>query len=41
MWTREEHERFLDAVVQFGRRKQTRIAECIGTRTVMQVISHS
>ncbi|CAL6045983.1 Myb-like_DNA-binding domain-containing protein [Hexamita inflata] len=40
-WTDEEHNIYLDAVEQYGRRRQTQITEHVKTKTVKQVISHS
>jgi len=40
-WTAEEHERFMVGLAKFGRRKWMRIAEHVGSRTVVQVRSHA
>ena len=40
-WSAAEHARFVDGLQRFGRRKWIRIAEHVGTRTVIQVRSHA
>ena len=40
-WSAQEHARFVDGLEKYGRRKWIRIAEHVGTRTVIQVRSHA
>ena len=40
-WTADEHDRFLEGLELFGRRKWGKIAEHVQTRTVIQVRSHA
>mmetsp|Transcript_20433 Transcript_20433/g.64246 ORF Transcript_20433/g.64246 Transcript_20433/m.64246 type:complete len:277 (+) Transcript_20433:155-985(+) len=40
-WSMAEHKRFVEGLQKFGRRKWIRIAEHVGTRTVIQVRSHA
>ena len=40
-WSSEEHERFLEGLKMYGRRKWQKIAELVGTRTTIQVRSHA
>jgi len=40
-WTDEEHQRFLDAVREYGPRDSKKIAAYVGTRDVTQVRSHA
>ncbi|CAL6088915.1 Myb-like_DNA-binding domain-containing protein [Hexamita inflata] len=40
-WTKEEHEVFEQAIVKHGRNKHQLISQTVGTKSVMQCISHS
>lgn len=40
-WSAQEHTRFVEGLEKHGRRKWIRIAEHVGTRTVIQVRSHA
>lgn len=40
-WSMAEHKRFVEGLKLYGRRKWIRIAEHVGTRTVIQVRSHA
>eukprot|EP00635_Sarcinochrysidales_sp_CCMP3193_P008080 CAMPEP_0118917498 /NCGR_PEP_ID=MMETSP1166-20130328/17360_1 /TAXON_ID=1104430 /ORGANISM="Chrysoreinhardia sp, Strain CCMP3193" /LENGTH=214 /DNA_ID=CAMNT_0006857679 /DNA_START=152 /DNA_END=796 /DNA_ORIENTATION=- len=40
-WSAEEHERFLEGLSKFGRRKWINIAHVVKTRSVVQVRSHA
>ncbi|KAJ8607429.1 hypothetical protein CTAYLR_009990 [Chrysophaeum taylorii] len=40
-WSMAEHKRFVEGLEKFGRRKWIRIAQHVGTRTVIQVRSHA
>lgn len=40
-WSIAEHKRFVEGLQKFGRRKWIRIAQHVGTRTVIQVRSHA
>ncbi|CAL6046069.1 Myb-like_DNA-binding domain-containing protein [Hexamita inflata] len=40
-WTKEEHDVFEQAIVKHGRNKHQLISQTVGTKSVMQCISHS
>ncbi|CAL6023022.1 Myb-like_DNA-binding domain-containing protein [Hexamita inflata] len=40
-WSKEEHEKFLDAVERFGRKNYKEITSHVHTRSVDQAVSHS
>mmetsp|Transcript_6946 Transcript_6946/g.8327 ORF Transcript_6946/g.8327 Transcript_6946/m.8327 type:complete len:188 (+) Transcript_6946:67-630(+) len=40
-WSQAEHARFVEGLQKFGKRKWVRIAEHVGTRSVIQVRSHA
>lgn len=41
VWSREEHDKFLDAIKRYPQGPWRQIAECIGTRSVRQVQTHA
>ncbi|GAB9477599.1 hypothetical protein Gpo141_00014702 [Globisporangium polare] len=41
VWSREEHDKFLDAIQKYPQGPWRLIAECIGTRSLRQVQTHA
>ncbi|CAL6041820.1 Myb-like_DNA-binding domain-containing protein [Hexamita inflata] len=40
-WTEQEHQKFLDGIILYGRKNHKQITELVATRSIQQTISHS